>query len=303
MSACSSGLPASEASSRCSSARLCQVAGLVIVAEDELAVLGQPVRLRIFVHAIDRGDGPVLKFARDRFVRREHELFDQLMRLIVFDPFEEDRPAFRVQSHFHFWKIEVERSVFETLSCAGGRQAPRPRWSRSLNWSLGGALKNGVGLAIGQAARAADDRSGETAALRAAILRELNEDRMGQAVHRWIETANAVAQSLRQHRNDAIGQINAVAALVRFAVQRRARFHVGGNVGDVDTETPAAAGDSFDIDRVIEVAGIVGIDRDNELVAQIFASLEHFRSDRLWDFSRFVEHVLLEIRSEDCTSE
>ena len=33
-----------------------QVAGLVIVAEHQLAIFGQLVRLRIFVHAIDRGN-------------------------------------------------------------------------------------------------------------------------------------------------------------------------------------------------------------------------------------------------------
>ena len=77
---------------------------------------------------------------------------------------------------------------------------------------------------------------------RAAVFGELNEDRMRQAIDVRIQAADAIAQPLRQHRDDAIGQINAVAALVALrGPVRRTRFHVGGNVGDVNTETPTAA--------------------------------------------------------------
>src|SRR5438477_7407555 len=41
---------------------VCQVAGLVIVAEHELTIFGQFVRLGILVYAIDGGDGSVLEF-------------------------------------------------------------------------------------------------------------------------------------------------------------------------------------------------------------------------------------------------
>ena len=193
--------------------------------------------------AIDRGDGPVLELARDGFVGREHEFFDQLVRFIVLDAFEEDRLALLVQPHFHFGKIEIERTLFETFLAQEGGQFPGHVQPFAQLVVRRGA-KNRVGLAISQAARAADDRSGEAAALRAAVFGELNEGRMREAIHFRLQAANAVAQPLRQHRYDAIGEINAVAAFVGFAVQRRARFHVGGDVRDVDTEAPAAARES-----------------------------------------------------------
>ena len=43
----------------------------------------------------------------------------------------------------------------------------------------------------------------------------------------------------------------------------------------MDAESPAAARNSFDVDRVVEIARIIRIDRDDELLAQILATFEH----------------------------
>ena len=247
------------------------------------------------MHAIDRGDRPILELTRHGFVRREHEFFDQLVRFIVLDAFEEDRLAFLVQPHFHLWKIEVEGSLLETLLAQKGGEFPGHMQPLAQLVVRRGA-KNRVSLAISQAARAADDRSGEADALRSSVFGELKEGRVGEAVHLRLQAANAVAQSLRQHGNDAIGEIDAVAPVVGFTVQRPARFHVGGDIGDMDTEAPAAAGEPFDVDRVIEIARIVRVDRDDELVAQILASLEHFFADGFRDSLRFFEDVSRKFR-------
>ena len=61
------------------------------------------------------------------------------------------------------------------------------------------------------------------ASLWSAIFAEFDEDGMRQAIDAGLQAANAVAQALGQHRDDAIGQINAVAALERFAIQRARR--------------------------------------------------------------------------------
>jgi hypothetical protein len=104
---------------------------------DELAIFRQLFRVGIFVDAIDRRDEPVLQLARDRFVRREHEFLDQLMRLVVLDPLEPDRLAPFVEPHFHFREIEVERAVLENAA-AEERASSQATCRRSLNWSLGG---------------------------------------------------------------------------------------------------------------------------------------------------------------------
>ena len=100
----------------------------------------------------------------------------------------------------------------------------------------------------------------------------MNENRMREPIDSWIEAANTVAQSLGQHRDDAVGQINAVAAPARLAVQRAAWLYVGGDIGDVHAETPAAVWKLVHVNCVIEIARVIGVDGDDELVAQIFAS-------------------------------
>ena len=63
---------------------------------------------------------------------------------------------------------------------------------------------------------------------------------MRQAIDMRIQAANAVAQSLRQHRDHAVGQINTVAAALRFAIERAAGSDIGAHVRDVNAKLPAA---------------------------------------------------------------
>src|SRR5260370_24933978 len=100
---------------------------------------------------------------------------------------------------------------------------------------------------------------------------------MGEAIDARIQTANAVAQSFRQHRNNSIWQINAVAAPPRFAIERAVRSDVSGNISDVDAEPPALVdwlASPLDVDGIVKIARIIRIDRNNEFVAQIFATLD-----------------------------
>src|SRR5438552_7991823 len=116
---------------------------------------------------------------------------------------------------------------------------------------------------------------------------------MGETIYVRVQAANSVAQSLRQHRDDAIGQINAVTAPPRLAIECTVRSYVGGNICDVNAEPPTAGVvDLFNVDRVIKVARVIRIDRDDELIAQIFAPLDEFLICRLWHSIRFVEYAL-----------
>ena len=101
-----------------------QIADLVAVAEDQLPIFRQLLRIGIFVDAINGWNEPVLQLARDGFIRREHELLDQLMGLVVLDPLELDRLALRVEPHFHFRKIEIERALLETVLAQERRHFP-----------------------------------------------------------------------------------------------------------------------------------------------------------------------------------
>ena len=76
------------------------------------------------MNAINRRDESVFQFAGNGFIRRQHEFLDQLMGLVVFDPFEPNRSAFRVQPHFHLWEIKIERALLETLLAQERGQFP-----------------------------------------------------------------------------------------------------------------------------------------------------------------------------------
>jgi hypothetical protein len=99
------------------------------------------------VNSIDRWDGTVFQFARDRLVRREHELLDQLMRLVVLYPLHRDRLAFGVQPHFHFRKIEIERALLKTLLAQKRRQFPSHVESLA-ELVFGGRLQQRVSFAV-----------------------------------------------------------------------------------------------------------------------------------------------------------
>src|SRR5689334_10989942 len=120
-------------------------------------------------------------------------------------------------------------------------------------------------------------------AFRHATFVELNKNRVREPVDPRLEAANPVAQALRQHWDDTVGEINAVAAAPRLAVQGAARLRVRGNIGDVHAELPAAIRKPRNVNGVIEIPGVVGIDGDDELVAQIFASDDLLRINVFWN--------------------
>ena len=108
--------------------------------------------------------------------------------------------------------------------------------------------------------RAADDSPHKTGLAHPPVAVELQENGMGQAIDMRIQAANTVAQPLRQHRNHPIGQINTIAAALRFAIEGAAGPDICAHVRDVNAKVPAAF-DFLDVDGVIEIAGVIGIDR------------------------------------------
>ena len=114
--------------------------------------------------------------------------------------------------------------------------------------------------------RAADNSPRKTGLTHPAVAVELQENGMGQAIYMRIQAANTIAQPLGQHGNHPIGQINTVAATLRFAIEGAAGSDIRAHVRDVNAKLPAAF-DFFDLNGVVEIAGVIGIDRDDELLA------------------------------------
>ena len=130
--------------------------------------------------------------------------------------------------------------------------------------------QNGEGFLVGEAGCAADHRFGEADGCDFSALGDIGEDGEGQPVDTLLEAANAVAQCFGQHRNDAVGEVNAIPARVGFVVESGLWLHVVRDIGDMDAHAPAVR-DAFDVDCVIVVLGVIGIDREDKPVAEIFA--------------------------------
>ena len=103
-------------------------------------------------------------------------------------------------------------------------------------------------------------------------------DRHAGAVLVRAQRAQVVRQRLRQHRDDAVGEIDRVAALAGCPVERVAGPHVPGDIGDRHQQ-PVAAGIGRVVvgrgpDRIVEIAGVLAVDGDEVDVAQVGAALD-----------------------------
>ena len=89
------------------------------------------------------------------------------------------------------------------------------------------------------------------------------------------QRAEVVRDALRQHRHDAVGEIDRIAALERLPVERRAGPDVSGDVGDRDGDDEAARvlgiGIGRGVDRVVVVLGVGRIDGDERQRAPVLA--------------------------------
>ena len=100
----------------------------------------------------------------------------------------------------------------------------------------------------------------------AAVASDDHSHRKRRAVLVGAERAEIVGNALRQHRHDAVGEIDRIAALERLAVERRARPHIMRDVGDGDGEDMTARvvriGIGDGVNRVVVVLGVDRIDGD-----------------------------------------
>ena len=56
------------------------------------------------------------ELAPHRFVRREHELFNQLVRFVILNPLQTNRLAAGVDVNFDLGEIEIERAMLEAFA-------------------------------------------------------------------------------------------------------------------------------------------------------------------------------------------
>ena len=126
----------------------------------------------------------------------------------------------------------------------------------------------------------ANDALKDLAGQHRAVGAEVHHAGQGEAVLFGVEAADAVGEARRQHRQDAVDEVDRVAALEGLLVEGAALRHVVADVGDVHPEAQLPVGQGFDRDRVVEVAGVEPVDGEGAQVAQVAAALGQFDGDQ-----------------------
>ena len=221
---------------------------------------------------------PRLQFLGGGDIGEDHEFLDQPVAVEPLARHDRDRPPLarrarpgarggRAPARRARSRAAVERGegAVERVEPLRRRAAGSPLPSRAACTCL-----------IGQPRRRAHHRALEAVPALAAVGVDPQMRREAGAVVARLQRAQPVRQRLGQHRHDAVGEIDRIAAPRRLAVERAAGRTYHGDIGDRDDEMPAAGigrvGVGLGPDRVVEIARVAAVDRDQREVAQIGAA-------------------------------
>ena len=274
------------------------------------------------MHPVQRWQAVLARYPGDGLVGGEHELLDQLVALVLLDPFESVCVALRIDEDLYLGHVEIEAAVAHPLAAERGGNVPQTadpslevgeliaaqhRQGAARRAGLVGGrrrqaadlveavlLEKRVGLAVGQALAAANDGVGKSGRAQAALVKR-QQDGLGQAVLAFDEAAQPVGQLLRQHRDDGPDQIGGVAAALGFAVDRTARLHVAADVRDVHAHPHVAIRKLLDRQRVVEILRVVGIDGERRNRAEIEPAEELRDADAGGEGGGLAQHVIREV--------
>ncbi len=133
-------------------------------------------------------------------------------------------------------------------------------------------------ILVGNVCSDANLRSRESPAFERAVLGDLEVAGHRRPHLALLQRADVGRQFLGQHRHDAVGEIDAVAARPRLAVELGAGADVEADVGDGDDRLPAALIVLVVVGRgpdgVVMVARVGGVDGDDRQMRQVLALAE-----------------------------
>ncbi len=229
-----------------------------------------PRRVGLGVDPVDRRHALALQQLGDLLVGEDHQPLDQAVRLGLGDTARADDVAARVEAELGLEGLDVEAGRAAPLAqrrgrLAGDRQRLGDRFGR-----FRPPREDDVQLVVVEPRVGADAAAVEARAAGLTAGPQLDLRRHGEALHPRCQAAGLLAQRVRQHRLDCARHVGAVAAAPRLAVERRARRHVGSDVGDVDPE-PGRLAFPPRRDGVVEIACGGRIDGEGRQLGQVAA--------------------------------
>ena len=255
------------------------------------------------VRAINEKLAALLEQFRRRDIGEDHALLDEPMRVQPFRGDDARHLAIGIQDDLALGQVEIERLAQRPGALQRGIRLPQ-RLQHVLEQRLcglvGRAVDRGLGLRVGELGARAHHDPVQRVPVLLALRIDHHAHRECRPVFHRAQRAEIVGDALGQHRHDAIGEIDGIAALQRLAVERGARRHVGGNVGDGDGEHEAAGvgriGIGHGVDRVVVVLGVGRVDGDERQRAPVLA----MRHRRGLCGLRLGQRLRLEGRSGSC---
>jgi hypothetical protein len=148
------------------------------------------------------------------------------------------------------------------------RQQPRA----AARGGAGLVFEHGRDLRVGEPRVGADRGREEAIRFDLPATADLHIARHRQARHVGIERAQPVRKLLRQHRDDAPGKVDRVAAQPRLLIKRIAVLHIVAHVGNGDDQPEArvlALARRLAVDCVVEVPGAFPVDGDERKMREV----------------------------------
>ena len=230
--------------------------------------------------AIDERNARALAGLRRGHVGEDHELLDQPVR---FQPLRHDHAidrAVRLEHDLAFGNLEVERPALVAGAAhrpVGGIKRRDDRRDDRLGDLVRPAGNGELRLFVMEPRGGADEHAMEGVRAFAAVGADHHAHRERRPVLPRAQRTQVVGDALRQHRHDAVGKVDRVAALGRGAVERRAGPNVVRHVGDGDTDDVAAriarVRVGLGVNGVVMVLGVGRIDGDERDFPPILAQL------------------------------
>ena len=228
-------------------------------------------RLRVgaLVDAVERVAAAAREQPGDGLVRGDHHLLDEHVgERLLLDPRALDA-ALAVEGELDLPPLDAQRTARKPPVAEGARDllGETKRLLELVDRALV-ARQDGLGVAVGQALAAADEAPVEArlAGLEAGAEEDLHGDAAAVLVRP--QAAGLVGELVRKHRRNPAGDVGGDASLCGVVVERRARRDVGRDVGNVH---PCAHAVPLPLkgQRVVEVLGALGVDRECEEVPQV----------------------------------
>ena len=226
----------------------------------------------LLVHTVDERFFLQLHMARDRLVRDEHTLLDDGFAEGAGALLDGDGMPLCVELDLDLREFKVDRASAVTLCTQRiAQMAQRLEHGsdvRIIRDERLFAREHLVDERVGEPARNVNDARHDLVALYLTVRANLHFARHRETIHALVETAYAVREFLREHRNDTVDEIDARSAPRRLHIERLARANIVTDIRDVDPEEESAVL-LIRIDAVVDVLRILAVDRNDGEIAPI----------------------------------